>query len=303
MQESLGGPEKYREAFLEKLEEARRSGTRRIAGAEAGAQGTAAVRCGTVQGAAPAAERTGEGQGRGMDRGEIWKQGDGSAAEGRRVLPQKQEGLYAVLWHPVGGQPNLHVFQAVNAAVQSMEGVELRLTPDQGAWIINLTGAEAEQMLKLTAADSARSRFEESVACIGASTCQIGIGDSQALLRSCVAAAREAGLPDGALPQIHISGCPSSCGTHQIGTLGFRGGMKRVDGEMCPAFTVYVGGCDVQGRETMGKELGMMLARDIPAFLVKLGREAAQSGMEFERWKAEHPGRVEEIAGEWLPGK
>ena len=278
MQESLGGPEQYREAFLEMLAKVQNGAPQ--PGTEAGLRISVKEWAEKQEGAC--------------------KQGDGSAAEGRRVLAQKQEGLYAVLWHPVGGQPNLNVFQAVNAAVQSIEGAELRLTPDQGAWIINLTGAEAEQMLKLTAADSARSQFERSVACIGASTCQIGVGDSQALLRACVEAVREAGIPDGALPQIHISGCPSSCGTHQIGRLGFRGGMKRADGEMCPAFTLYAGGCDVQGRESMGREIGTMLARDIPEFLVKLGQEAAQSGMEYGTWENEHPERLEEIAKAYL---
>lgn len=278
MQESLGGPEQYREAFLEMLAKVQNGAPQ--PGTEAGLRISVKEWAEKQEGAC--------------------KQGDGSAAEGRRVLAQKQEGLYAVLWHPVGGQPNLNVFQAVNAAVQSIEGAELRLTPDQGAWIINLTGAEAEQMLKLTAADSARSQFERSVACIGASTCQIGVGDSQALLRACVEAVREAGIPDGALPQIHISGCPSSCGTHQIGRLGFRGGMKRADGEMCPAFTLYAGGCDVQGRESMGREIGTMLARDIPEFLVKLGQEAAQSGMEYGTGENEHPERLEEIAKAYL---
>ena len=49
-----------------------------------------------------------------------------------------------------------------------------------------------------------------------------------ALLQACVEAVREADIPNGALPQMHISGCPSSCGTHQTGEIGFRGAVKRV---------------------------------------------------------------------------
>ena len=76
--------------------------------------------------------------------------------------------------------------------------------------------------------------------------------------------------------------------------------MKRADGEMCPAFTLYAGGCDVQGRESMGREIGTMLARDIPEFLVKLGQESAQSGMDYGTWENEHPERLEEIAKAYL---
>ena len=34
------------------------------------------------------------------------KEGDGSGISGRRVIAQKQPGLYTVLWHPIGGQPD-----------------------------------------------------------------------------------------------------------------------------------------------------------------------------------------------------
>ena len=40
------------------------------------------------------------------DSRHVTKTGDGSTAEGWRVIPQKQEGLYAVAYHPIGGCPN-----------------------------------------------------------------------------------------------------------------------------------------------------------------------------------------------------
>ena len=95
-----------------------------------------------------------------------------------------------------------------------MEDAEMRLAPDETAYIVNLTGDEAKLVLAATG-DGAETLFETSVSCIGASICQVGVRDSQALLSACVHAVREAGIPDGALPQSHISGCPSSCGTHQ----------------------------------------------------------------------------------------
>ena len=97
-----------------------------------------------------------------------------------------------------------------------------------------MTGAEAEKILEATK-ETAQTKFETSVSCIGASICQVGARDSQALLQACVKAVGEAQIPDGALPQIHISGCPSSCGTHQIGVIGFRGGAKTIDKVLKPA--------------------------------------------------------------------
>jgi sulfite reductase (ferredoxin) len=221
----------------------------------------------------------------------ITKRGDGTAAEGRRVIPQKQEGLYAVAYHPIGGCPAPEKFRELYETIKDMEAVEIRVAPYETMYIINLTGTEAKQVLSVTE-DGAQTLFETSVACIGASICQVGLQDSQKLLRECMAAVREAGIRDGALPQIHISGCTSSCGTHQTGEIGFHGGVKMVNKEACPAFTLHVNGCDEQGREKMGVQLGLMLAEEIPAFLTELGKTVEASGLCYSEWKI---GREEEL--------
>lgn len=265
MQETLGGPEAYAKAFGEKLSEVLASGE-------------------NLDLAAPVPLPD--------------KPGDGTAASGPRVLEQAQHGLYTVVWHPLGGQPDLAVFCALSDALAKMPGAEMRLSPDESAYLVNLTGKEARTVLELTAENSAQTLFETSVSCIGGTTCQVGIRDSQGLLAACAAAVREADLPDGALPQIHISGCPSSCGTHQIGSMGFRGASKLVDGKPQSAFTLFVGGQDCQGREAMGRELGVILEERIPAFLVDVGRAAAGQG--FALWHEADPAALESIAAGYL---
>ena len=267
MQDTCGGPEGYAAAFREKLAEVLASGEDLDLD---------------------------ETQMRGPE-----KKGDGTKAAGPRILPQKQPGLYTVVWHPIGGQPEPEALCALSDALANISGAELRLGPDETGYIINLTGKEAEQIRELTAG-GAESVFETSVSCIGGKTCQVGIRDSQGLLVACVAAIRAAGLPDGALPRIHISGCPSSCGTHQTGILGFRGASKLVDGKPQPAFALFLGGREGQGQEVMGRELGAMLEERIPAFLVELGRTVAASGKDFEVWLQEDPGAVERIASPYL---
>ena len=269
MQESLGGAENYRKAYLEMLVEVFASG---------------------------------EDLDLSIEVKPVSKKGDGTTAEGARVIPQKQDGLYAVSWHPIGGQPGMDSMCALSDLLQEIPEAELRLAPDETAYIINLTGAEARKVMDITP-DSAQSVFETSVSCIGASICQVGVRDSQALLRACVDAVRAAEIPDGALPQIHISGCPSSCGTHQTGAMGFRGAMKRVDGKPQSAFMLFLGGCDRQGEETMGKELGTILETEIPAFVVELGRTVAESGMDFAAWNRANPDGVAQIAAPYTAEK
>lgn len=217
-----------------------------------------------------------------------------------QILPQKQAGLAAVAWHPLGGQPDVQTFCAVADAVQTMPEAELRLAPDETAYIVNLDGDEAYKILRLIEGDNARSLFETSVSCIGAATCQVGVRDSQALLAACVDAVRQAGLPDGALPQIHISGCPSSCGTHQTGAIGFRGAAKVIDRRPHSAFTLYVNGCARQGEEAMGRELGVVLEERVPEFLVALGRTVAGSGMDYAAWATADPTAIDRVAAPYL---
>lgn len=266
MQEALGGAEQYRKAYLEKLDEVFASGEDL-----------------KIQ----------------VSAKEITKKGNGSMPSDPRVMEQKQEGLFTVVWHPLGGQPAPADLCALSDAFKDMEDVELRLAPDETAYIVNLTGEEAEKILALTE-DTVRTLFETSVSCIGASICQVGVRDSQALLSACVKAVREAKIPDGALPQIHISGCPSSCGTHQTGELGFRGGVKTIDGTALPAYVLHVGGCDYQGRELMGRELGAMLEENIPGFLVELGKTVAGAGKSYHQWFSEKPEAVESIAAKYM---
>ena len=258
------GDEGYRQAFLEKL-----------ARAEAGEDLTIRV-----------------------EAEEVAKGPDGTRVSGSRILEQKQEGLYSVLYHPLGGCPDPAIFGRLYDVIKDMEKVELRIAPDETLYVINLTGSEAEQVLEVTE-DGARTPFEASVACIGASVCQAGVRDSQSLLGAAVEAVRKAKLPASALPRVHISGCPSSCGTHQIGQIGFRGGVKMIDKTPQPAFEVFFFGCDRQGEERLGQAAGTMLQEDIPAFLVEVGREAAASGLSFAEWEAGNKDRLLEIAGKY----
>lgn len=288
MQDAVGGPERYAEIFQEKLREV----------LDSGEDLTLQVEKIEAESAAEACRNGGHSE---AEEGRRVEHAGSSAAgtDSGRVLSQKQPGLYTVLWHPIGGQPDPEQFCALSDALQEIPAAEVRLSPDETAYIVNLSEREAEKIAALTK-NGAETLFERSVACIGAEICQVGVRDSQGLLRACVEAVRAAKIPDGALPQIHISGCPSSCGTHQTGAIGFRGGVKKADGKVQPAFVLYVNGCEEQGRETMGRELGAIAQQDIPEFLVSLGKTVAKSGMDFTSWNAADPEAIERAAANYV---
>ena len=225
---------------------------------------------------------------------QITKQGDDGSVDHPRAIPQKQPGLYSVSYHPIGGSPKPEFFRKLHDLILPMEDVVARLSPDESMYLINLTAKEAEKILALTA-DSAQNTFESSIACIGASICQVGARDSQSLLAACVERVRKENFADGVLPKIHISGCPSSCSAHQIAPLGFRGGVKQTSMGPKPAFAVSEQGCEVQGKEAFGQDLGVMLESEIPEFLAELGKAINSCGQTYDQFLTEHRDQFLEI--------
>lgn len=220
-----------------------------------------------------------------------------SASE--RVITQKQAGLYAVAYHPVGGMVPAQKFEEIYEGIKNAAKAEVRVAPDETLYIINLNAQQAEKIHKITA-DGAKNLFETSVSCIGSTVCQIGLRDSQGLLASIVEAMEPYHFADGVLPRIHISGCPSSCGTHQIGKLGFRGASKSVNGKAEPAFAFYVNGQDTQGEERFGEEWGVMLATDIPKFFVELGTVISEEKVSYEQWYKKNMDTLKNIVEPYL---
>ena len=265
MQEKLGS-EGYVKAFLEKLEEVKKNEKLDLNLAVSGTE----------------------------------KAADGELqTENKRIVAQKQPGLYAVKYHPIGGVPKVSKFGEIYESIKDVSDAEIRISPDETVYIINLTAKEAEKVLAATD-DGAETLFESSVSCIGATICQVGVRDSQGLLRRLVETAKEYDFADGVLPQIHISGCTSSCGTHQIGKIGFHGGVKRIDSVTEPVFTLHVNGCDRQGQEAFGESWGMIKESDIPDFLMEVGKTVQQENTVFATWYEKTPEKLKEIAEKYL---
>lgn len=218
---------------------------------------------------------------------------------GNRIIPQKQEGLYTVSYHPVGGNLPPEKPRQLYEIIKDMPQVECRISPDGTLYIINLTAVETNAVLAATS-DSAVTPFQHSVSCIGASICQQGVRDSQQLLASMLEAVEDADIPATALPTVYISGCPSSCGTQQIGTLGFQGGVKMINGKAEPAFTLLLNGNEQQGTEKLGEPLGSILQVQIPEFIVDLGNTVAASGLNFSSWIKQNEQDFKELAAKYI---
>ena len=222
------------------------------------------------------------------------KRGNGTV-EMPRVHRQEQDGLYYVAYHPIGGDPAPSKVLEIEETIRDMDGVEIRLSPDETMYIINCDADEAARVAAVTD-DGARTLFESSVSCVGNTICQIGLRDSRGLLEDLIGMSRRNGFADGVLPRVRISGCVSSCGNHQIGVIGFQGMSKKVDGVSRPAFNVFLNGSHIRGEERFGDPIGSMTAEDIPCFLEDIGRAVSAEGTDYRAWSSENRDRILSIA-------
>lgn len=230
---------------------------------------------------------------------EITKQGVKAEFNSKYVIEQKQSGLYAVKFHPIGGNLTPQILNSLYETIKDMDAVSVRIAPDETMYIINCDGDEAKKVLAATEC-GARKDIEESVSCIGASICQQGLRDSQSLLADIIEAVKPYDFSADALPILHISGCMSSCGTHQIGKIGFHGKVKMVDKKPVAGFTVSLNGSDKEGHERFGEELGVMASDDIPKFIIELGKAVTDAKMSYDEFADRKTDTLMEIIEKYI---
>lgn len=230
---------------------------------------------------------------------EVEKEGITVNFNDKRIFKQKQEGLYSVYLHPVGGQLPIEDLKEILDELECCEDIDIRLTMTEGMYFRNLNGVEAKVLLDLTERMGANTTIEQSVACIGVPTCQIGIGNSQNLLRGIVKYFRENNYVLDNLPRVYISGCQNSCGVHEIGKIGFFGKKKRVQEEVKDVFGLSIGGDFGIGKTKLGEIKGDLLPDEIPQFLFKLSENMDKSQKDFDTYIKENKEELENLIKEY----
>lgn len=171
------------------------------------------------------------------------------------LFQQKQIGYNSVYVHPQGGNLEAVNLQKMLDFVSKLDyEISIRLANTQSFFVRDLKDIDAKTLLKIIAPFSSNFNIYNSVTCVGASTCQLGLCLSQNLLQ----AIKEEFSDNtdeikGSLPRIFISGCPNSCGRHQIGKIGLSGRAKRTEDGLMPTYTVSFGGSVGHGLAKIGE--------------------------------------------------
>ena len=204
--------------------------------------------------------------------------------DNKRLIEQKQEGLYSVYLHPLGGILNLEDLNKILDKIEGVSELDIRLSMTEGVYFRNLDGKEAKELLELTENMGGNNLLEQSTACIGVPICQSGIAKSQELLNNIITYFREKQYKSDVLPRIHISGCPNSCAVHEIGTIGFMGKKKKVGEEIQEVFSLFIDGDCKEGSTNLAENMGEMLTSQIPEFLYTLAKDIEKSKLSFKAY-------------------
>jgi sulfite reductase (ferredoxin) len=164
--------------------------------------------------------------------------------------PQKQEGYFTVFVTLGAGDITASQLRVLASAIRdySAEGVA-RNTPHQNFALryvqeINILNLY-ERLASAGLANPGALTIASAVGCSGTTSCNLAITNSHRLAKEVQRKFLELGLDtDDSLRDatIKISGCPNSCGQHEIATIGFFGGATRMNNTMTPTYTMLFGG-------------------------------------------------------------
>ncbi|MBW9173519.1 nitrite/sulfite reductase [Clostridium estertheticum] len=217
-----------------------------------------------------------------------------------RLISQKQNGLYSVYVHPIGGQLKTEYLKLIIDKIDGMNKIEIRLTMSEGLYIRNLNGKEAQILLDLTEEMGGNTSLQYSTCCIGVPTCQMGILESQSTLKDILRYFKEKNFSKDILPSVHISGCTNSCSVHEIGTIGFRGKKKKIQDELTNVFELHIGGDLGIGKTKLSKIYGDIKQVDVPKFLFELASAIDNSNKEFTTWMEQNVDEFNEIVTKYI---
>lgn len=205
-----------------------------------------------------------------------------------------RDGFYAYYYQPRFGNIDKATFAALNEFLQTHPDCQLRLTPKQALYVVGLRKHEIAH-IRAILPNPRLSDLECSVACVGSQICQIGIQDSPGLLKQIQSAF--ASIDHAWMPLIQISGCANSCGAHQGAQIGFAGTVKVIDKQAHPAFELYVFGDSSAHPARLGEKKGVLLASDIPAFLLELNTLLDEA---FVSWYPQHKATFDALVANYL---
>ena len=211
------------------------------------------------------------------------------------VVSQKQEGYFTVFITLGAGDITASQLRILASAIRdySVEGIA-RNTPHQNFAVRYVRGANLrdfyEKLASAGLANPGALTIASAVGCSGTTSCNLAITNSHRLAKEVQRKFLELRLDiDDSLRDatIKISGCPNSCGQHEIATIGFFGGATRMNNVMMPTYAMLLGGSAGESGE-LGKTVMRVPAKRVIDTTLKIielyKKERAASDETLHQW-------------------
>ena len=193
------------------------------------------------------------------------------------TVTQKQKGYFTIFVTLGAGDITANQLRSLALIIRdfSIEGVA-RNTPQQNFAIRYIHYNDLFKVYKKLnssgLANPGALTITSAVGCSGTTSCNLAITNSHRLAKEVQRNLLELGFDiDDSLrtSTIKISGCPNSCGQHEIATIGFFGGAARIGDTMAPVYTMLFGGSS--GEESkLGKAIMRVPAKRVIEVIQKI---------------------------------
>ncbi|MGL5978699.1 MAG: hypothetical protein ACRCZJ_06885 [Erysipelotrichaceae bacterium] len=207
-------------------------------------------------------------------------------------LYMMRNGTYAYHIRPNNGDLSVTDVLALSTLLQQHPHLGVALTPFQSFYIIHAT-LDDIHAIQQVAQHNSQTAFEASLACVGATICQIGLQDSSGMLATLLDHfnTRDTSF----LPKIHMSGCINSCAAHQNAAIGFAGTARVVENKAVPAYEVHV--LADRKAHRLASNVGVMLASELLPFFDEL-YEVLDAP--FHQWIKHHKSQFDRLLAKHL---
>ncbi|MDQ4073940.1 MAG: hypothetical protein M3162_06505 [Thermoproteota archaeon] len=210
------------------------------------------------------------------------------------VVAQKQPGFYSVYITLGAGDITSNQLRVLANCIRefSLEK-KARTTPQQNFLVRYVKVDDVPKLFaKLSTVglgNSGANTFVSAVGCSGTTSCNLAITNSHRLAKEILNKFLELkkdiddDLRDST---IKISGCPNSCGQHEVATIGFYGGASRIANSMAPTYTMLFGGSVGENGE-LGKSVMRVPAKrviDVILKIVECYKREKNSGEKLHEW-------------------
>ncbi len=186
------------------------------------------------------------------------------------VKPQKQSGYYGVYITLGAGDITSNQLRVLAECIREFSLEQrARTTPQQNFYIryikSDLLPKLFTKLSSIGLGNPGATTIVSPVGCSGTTSCNLAITNSHRLAKEIQNKLLDLNFDkdhDLSTSTIKISGCPNSCGQHEVATIGFYGGATRIGNSMAPIYTMLF-----DGKIGESGQLGKVVMR-VPAKLV-----------------------------------